>query len=65
MAVISDQDRTAFQNLCKGNHDFNDEESALLHEMAGKVRSMVEASNDREQKRINTRNQFKQMGSRS
>ena len=65
MAVISNQDRSAFQNLCKGNHDFNDEESALLHEMAGKVTSMVQASNDREQKRVNTRDQFKQMGSSS
>lgn len=62
MAEVSDVDRNAFQNLCKGVHDFNPDELARLHQAAEEVKAIVQSSNDRQQKSMDARNQLKQMG---
>jgi len=60
MAALSDLDRTAFDNLCKGIHDFNEEELARLHEAAEEVKEIVSSANARQQKRMAA--SFGQMG---
>ena len=52
MAFISDLDRTAFENLCKGIHEFTAEELEHLHELAEEVNAIVRAAIDRQQKRM-------------
>jgi hypothetical protein len=60
MAAISDIDRSAFENLCKGIHDFDEQELARLHEAAEAAREIVKSANARQQKRMGA--SFKQMG---
>lgn len=60
MAAITDLDRNAFENLCKGVHDFNEEELVRLHKAAEEVIEVVKSANARQQKRM--RASFKQMG---
>jgi hypothetical protein len=60
MAAISDLDRTAFDNLCKGVHDFNEEELARLHEAAEEVKEILKSANVRQQKSMGA--SFRQMG---
>jgi hypothetical protein len=60
MAVLADLDRTAFDNLCKGIHDFNDDELARLHEAAEQVKEVLQSANARQQKRMGA--SFRQMG---
>lgn len=49
MAVVSDLDRTVFENLCKGVHDFNEEELARLRRAAEEVKEIVKSANARQQ----------------
>ena len=60
MAAINDVDRSAFENLCKGIHDFNDDELLRLHEAAVEVKVVVQSANDRQQKKMAA--SFRQMG---
>jgi hypothetical protein len=60
MATLSDLDRTAFENLCKGIHDFNEDELARLHETAEEVKEIVKSANARQQKRMGA--SFRQAG---
>lgn len=60
MAAINDLDRTIFDNLCKGVHDFSEEELARLHEAAEEVKEILNAANTRQQKRMGA--SFRQMG---
>jgi hypothetical protein len=50
MASISDMDRNPFENLCKGVHDFNENELARLHKAAEEVKAVLQSANDRQQK---------------
>jgi hypothetical protein len=52
MAAIRDVDRNAFENLCKGVHDFEEQELARLHEAADLVKEIVESANARQQKKM-------------
>jgi hypothetical protein len=63
MAVISDMDRNPFENLCKGVHDFNDDELGRLHEASVEVKAILQSAHDREQKNMAARDQLRQMGS--
>jgi hypothetical protein len=52
MALISDLDRSAFENVCKGVHDFDESELARLHKAAEEVKEVVQSASDRQQKRM-------------
>jgi hypothetical protein len=52
VAFISDTDRNQFENLCKGVHDFNEEELERLHEAAEEVKAVLKSATDREQGRL-------------
>jgi len=52
MAFISDLDRSVFENVCKGVHDFAENELARLHKAAEEVKAVIQSANDREQKRM-------------
>lgn len=52
MALISDLDRNEFENVCKGVHDFDENELARLHKAAEEVKAVVQSANDRQQKRM-------------
>lgn len=47
MAGITDLDRSVFEDLCKGVHDFDQEELLRLHQMAGEVKAILQSVNDR------------------
>ncbi|MGA7626074.1 MAG: hypothetical protein WCA38_06950 [Candidatus Acidiferrales bacterium] len=50
MATISDIDRSIFENLTKGIHDFNQDELICLHEVAQEVKVIMRDANERQQK---------------
>jgi hypothetical protein len=52
MALISDLDRSAFESVCKGVHDFDENEVARLHKAAEEVQAIIQSANDRQQKRM-------------
>ncbi len=60
MAATSDSDRSAFENLTKGIHDFNGDELARIHNAAEVVKAVVKSANDRKQKRMGA--SFRQAG---
>jgi hypothetical protein len=60
MVALRDLDRTAFENLCKGIHDFNVDELARLHEAAEQVKEVLKSANARQQKGMAA--SFGQMG---
>jgi hypothetical protein len=60
MAAMSDPDRSAFENLTKGIHDFNEDELARLHSAAEEVKAIMKSVDDRQQKRTGA--SFRQMG---
>jgi hypothetical protein len=62
MASIADVDRTVFDNLSKGVHDFDEGELARLHKMAEELKSILQSANQRQEKTMMARNQFRQMG---
>jgi hypothetical protein len=57
---ISDVDRTAFENLCKGIYDFNEEELSRLHKAAEDVKEVIKLWRARQDKRAGA--SFTQMG---
>ena len=60
MAAISDSDRNVFENLCKGVHDFEEEELTRLHKAAQEVGEVLKSAIARAEKRV--RASFRQMG---
>jgi hypothetical protein len=60
MAVIPDLDRTPFENVSKGVHDFSEEELERLHKAALEVSEVLKSVNARAQKRMAA--SFRQMG---
>jgi hypothetical protein len=60
MAAISDSDRSVFENLCKGVHDFDEEELARLHKAAQEVSEILKSAIARAEKRMGA--SFRQMG---
>ena len=62
MAAITDVDRNPFENLCKGIHDFNEEELVRLREASEQVKAILKAANGRQQRKMDGKNQLKQMG---
>jgi hypothetical protein len=62
LAFINDVDRTVFDSLCKGFHDFTEEELKHLHQIAEEVKGIVQASVERQDRAMMARNQLRQMG---
>ncbi|MGA7625912.1 MAG: hypothetical protein WB630_09905 [Candidatus Acidiferrales bacterium] len=50
MAAISDADRSIFEDVTKGVHDFNEDELICLHEVAQEVKVILRDANERQQK---------------
>ncbi|MGA7919420.1 MAG: hypothetical protein WCA38_07080 [Candidatus Acidiferrales bacterium] len=50
MAAISDADRSIFEDVTKGVHDFNEDELICLHEVAQEVKIIMRDANERRQK---------------
>lgn len=60
MPVISDADRSVFQNLSKGVHNFDEQELARIHRAAEEISEVLKSVIARSEKRV--RASFKQMG---
>jgi len=62
MAGISNTDRDAFDCICKGVHDFNDDELLRLHKIAAEVKAIARSASDRQERQMMGRNQLMQLG---
>ena len=52
MTTISDVDKSVFENLCPGVHDFNENELVLLQKAAALVKGALEAATRRQEIRL-------------
>ena len=52
----------ARSTVTKGIHNFNENEMARLHKAAEEVKAIVESANDRQERSMMARNQFRQIG---
>ncbi len=52
MPSISDLDRTPFDEISKGVHEFSEEELARLRRASEEVRSVLKSANERQQKQM-------------
>ncbi|MGA7920071.1 MAG: hypothetical protein WCA38_10390 [Candidatus Acidiferrales bacterium] len=50
MPAISDSDRSAFEDICKGVHDFNETEILCIHEAAQAVKAVVQSATKRQER---------------
>jgi hypothetical protein len=52
MPFINDLDRTPFDEISKGVHDFSEDELARLHRASAEVRAVLKSANERQQKQM-------------